>query len=416
MQEADIQSKCFINSNKDTDTFVGLKCNNGDLSINFPMGYHVSEDDRKLRKDILLLFSTLAANTDRKDSELLGQGNEFDEVDFPVQSYLYIIKDYYARGYFREQEMIYRIAKQGKINWGRTIKTQHPYMQDNDIFYLDFMIKKNTVRENELITLIHKYCVYESFEKIGWLFTKAMPEKVRIKKNEKIFISVINAKLADTFNDKNRMLLKHMRRIIEFQGDVGAEKNYMYGTYRFEYVWEKLIDKVFGVANKSDYFPKTSWQLLSAGYYNNASLEPDTIMLYENDVYILDAKYYKYGVTGKRGDLPGSTSINKQITYGEYVAGKEKFKILHGETMRVFNAFIMPFDALQKNCNENIEMLKVGFASGNWKNDKNDFEKIQGILIDVKTLMKIGVRQDADKIMNLAKEIKDSEAFPSSTL
>lgn len=407
MQEADIRTKCLINSNKAEDKFVGLECNDGNMTIHFPMGYRLAEDDRELRKDILLLFSTLAANLEHKDSELLGQGNKFDEVDFPVQSYLYIIRDYYARGYFKEQEINYRTARQGKINWGRTIKTQHAYMQDNDVFYLDFMTKKNTFKENELITLIHKYCVYESFEKIGWLFTKAMPEKVRMKKNKKMFIAVINAKLADTFNDKNRMLLKHMNRIIESQGDPGAKKNYMYGTYRFEYVWEKLIDKVFGIANKVDYFPKTSWQMLSLkDPFNNASLEPDTIMLYGNDVYILDAKYYKYGVTGKPGDLPGSASINKQITYGEYVAGQEKFKKLHGETMQVFNAFIMPFDALEKNGNENIEISRIGVASADWKNDENDFEKIQGILIDVKTLMKISVRQDADKIMNLAKKIK----------
>ena len=29
---------------------------------------------------------------------------------------------------------------------------------------------------------------------------------------------------------------------------------------------------------------------------------------------------------GKAWDLPESTSINKQITYGEYVANEEKFK------------------------------------------------------------------------------------------
>lgn len=405
MQEIDIRSKCFINSNRDMDTFVGLKCDDGDLSINFPLGYHVSENDKDLRKDILLLFSTLGANTERKDSEILSQGNKFDEVAFPIQSYMYIIRDYYDRGYFREQEVVYGVAKTGKINWGRTIKTQHPYVQDNDIFYLDFMTKKNTIKENELITLIHEFCVYESFDKIGWLFTKSMPKKARIKKNKKLFISVIKTKLADTFNDRNRILLKHMIAIIEFKGDNEADKNYRYGTYRFEYVWEKMIDKVFGIENKADYFPKTSW-ILPQETYDNASLEPDTIMLYENNIYILDAKYYKYGVTGKAWDLPESTSINKQITYGEYVAGEEKFKKIHGENMRVFNAFVMPFDSLKSKYQENPEMIKVGCAISNWKDNNNDFEMIQGILIDVKTLMNISVRQDEDEIMKLAELIE----------
>ena len=33
-----------------------------------------------------------------------------------------------------------------------------------------------------------------------------------------------------------------------------------------------------------------------------------------------DAKYYKYGWTQLPKDLPSSSSINKQISYGEYIA------------------------------------------------------------------------------------------------
>lgn len=405
MQEIDIKSKCRVNSNREMDTFVGLKCNNGDISINFPMGYHISEDDKELRKDILLLFTTLAANTERKDSELLGQGSNFDEVEFPLQSYMYLIKDFFARGYYREQEVSYKVAKTGKINWNRTIKTQRPYVQDTDVFYLDFVTKKNSIKENELITLIHEYCVYESFERIGWLFTKMMPKKPRIAKREKIFRSVLKEKIANTFNDRNRMLFRHMLAIVDFEGDKDSDKNYRYGTYRFEYVWEKMIDKVFGVENKSDYFPKTTWYL-NGDRYDNASLEPDTIMVCESNVYILDAKYYKYGVTGKVWDLPESTSINKQITYGEYVANEEKFKKKHGANMKVYNAFLMPFDSLKSKYSDNPEMIKVGEAVSNWKDNSEEYQKIQGILVDVKTLMNINVRQEMKEIEKLAELIE----------
>lgn len=84
MRQVDIRSKCRVNSNREMDTFVGLKCNDGDVSINFPMGYHISEDDNELRKDIILLFTTLSANTERKESEVLMQGYSFDDVDFPL--------------------------------------------------------------------------------------------------------------------------------------------------------------------------------------------------------------------------------------------------------------------------------------------------------------------------------------------
>ena len=405
MKEIDIKSKCRVNSNREMDTFVGLRCNDGDISINFPMGYHISEDNKELRKDILLLFTILETNTERKESDVLKQGNSFEEVEFPLQSYMYLIKDFFVRGYYREQEISYKVSKTGKINWNRTIKTQRPYMQDNDVFYLDYVTKKNSIKENELITLIHEYCVYESFERIGWLFTKTMPKKPRITKHEKVFRTVLKEKISGTFNDRNRMLFRHMLAIIDFEGDKDSDKNYRYGTYRFEYVWEKMIDKVFGIENKSVYFPKTTWHV-AGEKHNNASLEPDTIMLYEGNIYILDAKYYKYGVTGNAWDLPESTSINKQITYGEYVANEEKFKRMHGQDMRVYNAFLMPFDSLKNKYHDGSKMLKIGEAVSNWKDNSKEYEKIQGILIDVKTLMSINVRQEMKEIEALARLIE----------
>ena len=405
MREIDIRSKCRVNSNREMDTFVGLRCTDGDISINFPMGFHISEDNKELRKDIMLLFTTLAANTERRESELLGQGNNFDEVEFPLQSYIYLIKNYFVRGYYREQEVSYKISKTGKINWSRTIKTQRPYAQDTDVFYLDFVTKKNSIKENELITLIHEYCVYESFERIGWLFTPMMPKHPRITKREKVFRAVLREKISNTFNDRNRMLFRHMLAIIDFEGDKESDKNYRYGTYRFEYVWEKMIDKVFGIENKADYFPKTTWYV-SGSRYDNASLEPDTIMLYGDNVYVLDAKYYKYGITGRAWDLPESTSINKQITYGEYVASEEKFKKRHGSDFRVFNAFLMPFDAFKGQYADIPNMIKIGEAISNWKDNSEEYQRIQGILIDVKTLMSINVRQETKEIEKLAELIK----------
>ncbi|MCM1086661.1 MAG: LlaJI family restriction endonuclease [Muribaculaceae bacterium] len=406
MREIDIRSKCKINSNQERDTFVGIRWSDGDISIHFPIGYHISEDNKGLRKDIMLLFATLAEHTKKKESEIPGYGNSFDEVEFPMQSYLYIIKDFLARGYYRERKMYHKTAKSGKINWNKTIKMQKPYVQDKEVFYLDFVIKKNCIKENELITLIHEYCVYESFGWIGWLFTKEMPKKPQIAKKEKIFKVVLNKMISQTFQDKDRMLFRHMLAILDYEGNKNSDRNYRYGTYRFEYVWEKMIDKVFGIENKADYFPKTSWYL-NGNEYHNASLEPDTVMLYGNNVYILDAKYYKYGVTGSARDLPESSSINKQITYGEYVTGEREFKKKHGNDMKVFNAFLMPFDSLKSQYPGHPGMLKVGEAVSNWKDNSEEYQRIQGILIDVRTLMNINVRQEIKEIEELAELIKN---------
>ena len=412
MENFSIRSKCIVNTNTEADTFVGIMCEHGDFSIHFPMGYHVSEDEKGLRKDILLLINTISTTVARKDSELMENAQNYNQTEFPFQAYLALIYDYYGRGYYKEREVRYNVSKRGKIDWNRTIKTQKPYVQNEDVFYLDYVTKRNSIKENELITLIHEYCVYDAFEKIGWLFTSYLPVKPRLRYSEKIFRSVVTDKLAHTFNDKNKALFMHMLAIINYLGDKESQKEFRYGTYRFEYVWECLIDRTFGVHGKEKYYPKTTWTINGVSFevnenYDNSSLRPDTIMVHNGDVYVLDAKYYKYGVYKNPGMLPKSTDINKQITYGEYIAEQEKFKAIHGEKYKVYNAFLMPFDSKAECWQGAPEVLRIGCATGNWKSNLKTYEKVQGVLVDLKHLMKINVREDADEIMKLAACIEE---------
>lgn len=406
MYNLNIRSKCFVNIKDTNDTFVGIKCKDGDIRINFPLGFSISNDDDELRKDIILLINTLSVNTAKMDSEFLGEARKYEQMEFPIQACIDIIKEFYSNGYYKEVEAVYTVSKKGKINWNRTIKTQKPYVQDNEIYYLDFVTKKNTVNTNHLITLINEYCVYDSFMKIGWLFGKGMPKKPQIKFNRKLFISVVTEKLASTFNDRKRKILNDMLAIIKNTGDSEAQVNYKYGTYRFEYVWEKMIDKVFGIENKIDYFPRTTW-IIKGKNYNNASLEPDTIMIADKNVYVLDAKYYKFGATAIPSHLPESVSVNKQITYGEYIYNEKKFRQWHGENMKVYNAFIMPFDSKDSKFKTSSNILHIGESVSNWKSSSKEYERIQGILIDTKYLMKKNVQQDEREIKHLSNLINE---------
>lgn len=400
MAEFSIRDKCSVNTNWDEDTFVGLKCKDGDFSVHFPLGFVIPEDDKELRRDIIVLLSVIGKTTARKESEIQNEARIYNCTEFPFQAYLSIIRDFYERGYFKEREIHFTVAKRGKIDWNRTIKTQKPYIQDNDSFYLDFVTRKNQVNENELISLIHEYCVYESFSKVGWLFTTTLPKKPRIKRNIRLFKSILITKISNTFNDRNRKLFQDMLAVILYNGEENSEKNYRYGTYRFEYVWEALINKVYGIKEKREYFPNTYWSI-DGVQYENACLEPDTIMIWNGNVYVLDAKYYKYGVTRRMTDLPESTSINKQITYGEFIAEQERFKKKHGENYKVYNAFIMPY--AQKN---GEELKNIGIAYSNWKTNEKSYENIQGILLDIKHLMYASWGQNVEEIEKLVQCIE----------
>lgn len=404
MQQASLIDRCKVNTNWDEDIFVGLKCDGDDISIHFPLGFDISHDEKELRSDILLLLDTIRSTTSRKESEYVQGIKSYEQVSFPVQAYLEVIFDFYKRGYYKEIEVLYNVAKRGKINWNRTIKTPKAYIQDGNAYYLDFVTKNNSLQNDQMITLIHEYCVYESFDKIGWLFTNSMPQKPRIKFNYKMFKGILMDKIAATFNDNNKMLFRNLLAIIDYTGAGFSTRKFQYGTYRFEYVWESLVDKVYGISGKEEFFPKTYWNI-DKNVVPNACLEPDTIMLCNNDVYVLDAKYYKYGATKRAVDLPESTSINKQITYGEYIDEQKSFRQKYGDNMKVYNAFLMPFNSQSDKWMTEDKVIRIGQAYGDWKTNLKSYEKVQGIVVDIKYLMKLSTRQNEEEIRVLADKI-----------
>ncbi|GMW04545.1 MAG: hypothetical protein AMXMBFR85_05280 [Dehalococcoides mccartyi] len=259
-----------------------------------------------------------------------------------------------------------------------------------------------------MITQIHKFCVYESFVKLGWLFTPYLPEEPTIQRNDKMFLMMLREKLANTFNDKDKRLFQSMIAMLEYMDEKAKEKQFYFGTDRFEYVWEKLIDRVFGEKNKVDYFPKTRWTLRTGRGRTNAALEPDTIMLHDGKIYVIDAKFYKFGISGNPADLPESSSINKQITYGEYIATQERFREQYGGDVPVYNAFVMPYNALDNRFGTNETFVNIGEATGDWKSAGQKYERVQGILVDTRYLMYHYVGKPKNQIAALARSIESA--------
>ena len=403
-QNKSLRERCNINTNYDGNRFVGIRFHQGDATINFPLGYNIENlSDNELRTDIRNLIDIIGDTVNRKESVINIDTNilEDDEV-FPIHSYIFVIQDFIARGYYKETEIIYKTSTAGKVNWSRTIKNQKPVIQDNEAYYLNLTVRKNKNNYNELISLIHKYCVYESYDKMGWLYTSFVPEPSPLEYDYKLFRGVIVDKIQNTFNDRNKELFLNMLAIIDYQGNMNAPDTYMYGTNRFEYVWEKLINRVYGIDDKYNFFPKTEWHVKGEKPYDCSKLEPDTIMKYNGDIYVLDAKYYKYGYTLNPADLPQSSDINKQITYGEYV---ERLRDATEETFEIFNAFIMPFDSEHFKGKKSEPLINIGEAKSKWKENSKAYEKIQGILVDTRYFMNIVTNQNKEEIKKLAKTI-----------
>lgn len=412
---SELFARCHVNKNDDGDRFVGIKADSDNAMVYFPIGYQLPATEQDLRQDILHLISVLAEFTDRTDRVLTMQKFEAPQsVDFPINAYMEVINYFMEQnGYYTKKEPEYKNGDRGKIDWAKTLRKKRPLIQSNGTpAYTQYTVRVSSPNDKNMITQIHKFCVYESFSKLGWLFTPYLPEKPTIPRNDKMFLILLREKLANTYNDKDKRLFSSMIAMIEYLDEKTKEKQFYFGTDRFEYVWEKLIDRVFGEKNKVDYFPKTRWTLRTGKKKINAALEPDTIMLHDDKIYVLDAKYYKFGLTGNPNDLPESSSINKQITYGEYIYTQRRFKEKYGEDVPVYNAFIMPYNANDNLFGSTDIYTNIGEATGDWKIAGHKYERVQGILVDIRYLMYHYTGKPKNQIMRLAQSIES--AFKAS--
>ena len=336
-----LRERCHVNTNNDGDSFVGVKADSGDAVIYFPIGYQLPDDDDQLRADINNLFGVLSAFM-KEDRVIESPKFEAPQtVDFPIHAYLTIVRGFLRMGrYYVESDPEYITDTKGRVSWSRTVKEQRALLQRNgSLIFTNMTVRSTTPNTNKEITQIHKFCVYEAFKQLGWLYVPFMPEEPGAHPGIKEAIQILNKKLASTNNDNEQELFGAMRAMLIYKDKKGDDARYFFGTDHFENVWERMIDKAFGVEDKERFFPRTRWLLDYGADKEKSPLIPDSVMIYGDKYYVIDAKCYRYGWTGNPDHLPNGTDINKQITYAEYI---ERVKGVPAD--RLFNCFIMPYN------------------------------------------------------------------------
>lgn len=389
IRDYDIKEHCHINSNEDGDRFVGIKADSDNAMVYFPIGYELPETDAEIRMDIKHLIQVLSEFTTKEDRLLAI--NKFaapQTVDFPINAYKNVIEYYFSIGgtYYVEKEQAYITAPKGKQDWARTVRRQMPLVQSKNgvssFVFTQFEVRSSTPNDMKEITQINRFCVYEAFKRLGWLYVPYMPEVPGPHPDIKTSVRIVQNKLAATNDDKKKVLFRSMKDMLEYMDEKTSDKQFYFGTDDFDHVWEKLIDRAFGEKNKDQYFPRSRWFLSYGKYKEKRPLMPDSIMIYNGKYYILDAKCYKYGWTGIPDHLPNSSSISKQITYGEYL---EKYKGINADSL--FNAFIMPYNMTKNRFHLTSFVGNIGEAVGDWRHNKKYYERIQGIVMDTRYLM-----------------------------
>lgn len=411
-----INNVTFIEANEKRDnSFVGIRIADNKIEFHYPETYVLSNTDEGLRRDILAILRTLyLARTKTKENSSLYSENK--NYDLPLQSFLWIINDYLTYGKYPNIEKIYEKGTKGKINWKKTLDSD-PVISNGNVIYTDFISERRDQREN-ILTEIYDCCVNQAIDAIGWIYNLTFDKFDKnynelFKKKHKLYLSVINTELSHTYEDKKRTRLQNMKNIITgLDENIISTKEVLYGVDSYDGVYEKMVDSMFSnIDDISKFYPTTDWHLeLEDGKpFNPSSLRPDTIIEKNNNLYILDSKYYRYGTTFSKLDVPKSDSIQKQITYGEYVR-----RVIEGKYDNIYSAFIMPYsktsNRLNEKYNENIEF--VGTATAKWyESNEESNRRIVGLLLDTNYLINNWVKKNEDNINDIVSKIEDNYLY-----
>lgn len=380
MKVKELNEICFNSNDDNNDNFVGLKFIKNEIKVYFPIGYRIPKSNEECRKAILSMLKTIDIS-----SNILNEGNidsfcRDDNNALPINSYIWIINDYLKNGLFKNNTKVYVKNPSGKINWKKTLNSNFNVSGKN-IVYLNPYVEKNT-RDDNIITNINAYCLAIALKYIGWLFGNlTIPENNINASYVEYYISIINYELIRTFDSQKKNFLMHLKKILQ---ETCSENEYIinnYGVYKYETIWEYMINEVFGNKSAANFFPSANWNLFDWKKFESSKLRPDTIMVNKNNVYVLDSKYYKFGITFNPIHLPNTSSIQKQITYAENIDNNYNYN-------NVFNAFIIPYNKLNNKNNLKNNIQYVGYAESDWKKNVDiTYEGISLILVDTKYLI-----------------------------
>ena len=308
----------YYNSISSPDEYVGARVYESHIDFYFPHGYIVDVnnelDCRNKALNILYLIS-IAAQSEQSNS--FSTNSNLRTGNYPFLSYIWLIKDYYDNGLSFSLKKNYEMDGSGRINWLRTFKKKPLPTQDGFI-YLNLIAEQKTKTSN-LLSIIHNYCLNIAFSEIGWLFEDKKFKKVDALSNSQILFyeQYLLKEQNVTFNDHKKTLINHLLRILRFSiGKKDYYGRFEIGTYSFYHVWEKMIQKVYANKPLDEFFPNAIWHI-GETTKNGSKLRPDAVMEYDRinkkTLYILDAKYYKFGLFRDNPDyLPGSSDVQKQ--------------------------------------------------------------------------------------------------------
>ncbi len=376
--------KFVVPKDKGESEFVGFNSENG--AFVFPCKYfrdaeldgkHDEQLFKREAKNILLLLKHV------EQKYLFGGGNA-QLLQF--HSMLWLMQDYIDHGYYVETEKVFGTSGAGRIHWGKTIRHSPVWLSGGNVIYPNPIRSRVTIDESRIITQIYKACLEYSVLRLGFIFGIERTEHAMydVEKDKDFLSFFLTKELQSTNKDDKKTLLRHLLSIVNHQNEKTSGWGFSIFDKDFEYVFEFLINHVFGTEDVKKFYNTYSYYLPQR--VPSSKLRPDTIMKDERSwtYYVVDSKYYNFGYTGSAKDLPASSDISKQIGYNHFLRDNlpEKEQDFH-----VKSVFLLPYSA------EDSQPIKcVGYACRDARADENfcnkkDDDRVAVCLVDLRELI-----------------------------
>lgn len=376
--------KFIVPKRKNQYGYVGFDIEKNNNQFIFPcqfVGNIDNFDDREKRKIARQILKLIK----KAKNDLYESGN--DNEIFQFNSMIWLIQNFIEKGYYYEQEIITKPNISGKVNWKKTIKSNSILFDNGNIIYDKIFSNVKQIDDDAIISEIYKYCLEVSVRNLGFVFgIEKTDRSIYGIKDIKFMTYYLKGRCHNTFLDYKRLLYGHMLNIL-LKGSMTKEHGSIFvNDKEFEYVFEMLVDKSFGLKDKRKFNP-------TAGYFFEdekkeiavRALRPDTILEYKNDnkqcCCVIDAKYYSfnYGDMSNRG-LPEQSSINKQFIYQKFIKENVAFD-KDQKYDEVSAVFFLPFCAEE---NESEIQYMNGYAEAKWNKIKG---KVYLFKVDLKALV-----------------------------
>lgn len=382
---------CKLNKDKIKFIATGILIYKNKFITIFPKSYNLPHHERNILEHIQLLFEVLlkyreVANISAEEMDLLG-GKAGEQNENIYTSYL-LIQDFIDNGYLMKEIKEKSLSQSGKIDWSATINKMQPIFSGHSVIYPEPISRRSIIDRQNRLYLLHKYCVYKSVEKYGWLlgmtWEQTNLDETVLDSDIRYWINFLTTELNSTFVEREIIVIKMM---IDFLSGIeeqdSDEKLETLITPFFQNVWEYICSINFNNQYRElkSIIPKLTWEIESNAVVQNQ--RPDIMVLKEKQMYILDAKYYDIGT-----NLPGWPDVVKQLFYASTIFNNiksNKYKISNGKLKKelkrlekVKNIFLFPsgeIDPIKYVGKVNVE-------------NNNDFEDIVAYKVNTFLAMK----------------------------